>query len=659
MSKSGRPAQRAPVVLLAALALVVFVTVLAVSRESRHVEASAFWELSAVVVPAAAAVPVSNAASVLSGGAAGGLDAPAGGLHAPVMVSDEVLMASASALAGGARGGPAAAAGRRQRQPALFLHIHKAGGSSVCRVAAVNGESTWRQSNCNAAGARERVALARGEPAEQARAVQGRSFVANEWATPRELWDGALWTTMLRNPVARSESHFAMSLAQSQEELGRRGPAALACKYGPAWVVGLVALRDARAAKAAGEVLRAEELRLRLLWLKAAPDNWQLRALCGADCKDVPFGKLTREHLAAAKRRLASFHVVGLLEEYRHSVALMGHILGWAKPAGSGSASASTLVGNGSAAAEAGDGTGTNSSAAQGPPAETQPLRVVGVFSRVGTWHKSRKVVDEWRAELQLAELQRAELMQRQREPSSSSPLPPQQQQQQQEEQQASTPLESPEEDGQAGKGASAQASAPENPKRGEDRQVDNAQLLAEVMRWITTVNLLDAELYNFAVRIFLAQVEALRVSTPALARAGGRDVQLLQPAPNNASLELALEWTPETCSWLCHDRDEAGEAREAREPRVASRKVRLERPLEPRHRTCLGPDRSAWRRGSPHNCTVLLASRAELDRELAEYSDQCLSQCCAHHTCAPLGQYWTATALKLGLIPPPRTSCG
>jgi len=59
----------------------------------------------------------------------------------------------------------------RQARRIVFLHIHKAAGSTLCQLAQDAGELVARDSNCNLKGEWKR-ALAAGTPAEQCRALR-------------------------------------------------------------------------------------------------------------------------------------------------------------------------------------------------------------------------------------------------------------------------------------------------------------------------------------------------------------------------------------------------------------------------------------------------------------------------------------------------------
>lgn len=125
----------------------------------------------------------------------------------------------------------------------MFLHVHKAAGSTICQLALDAGELVNRDNNCNLVGAAKR-ALAAGTTASQCAALRYGALqhqcwvglvepgsVSNNWsalwmialyrnspytfvANERGLaddpwWDGdALYVTVLREPRQRTVSQY-------------------------------------------------------------------------------------------------------------------------------------------------------------------------------------------------------------------------------------------------------------------------------------------------------------------------------------------------------------------------------------------------------------------------------------------------------------------
>lgn len=217
---------------------------------------------------------------------------------------------------------------------AIFLHIHKAGGTTMCVMAHYNNEKSLRKSNCNVNDHVDRRELIQGNITtvdrilEKYRVQENYTFLANEWMLPAEIpaRKEHMYLTMLRNPLARMESHFFMAMSQLKQGY-KRSISKMQCLF----------TRGMRGAPIPS-VLDLQRLETNLKVAASArqyfamntPDNWQTRSLCGPACAEVPFGMLTEEHLELAKYRLAShFTAVGILEHFKDSITLFHHILHW------------------------------------------------------------------------------------------------------------------------------------------------------------------------------------------------------------------------------------------------------------------------------------------------------------------------------------------
>ncbi|GBG25529.1 Hypothetical Protein FCC1311_017482 [Hondaea fermentalgiana] len=210
----------------------------------------------------------------------------------------------------------------------VFLHVHKAGGSSACSAARYNDEVSSR-GNCNTAG----KAVSQGSAErlsdlyDQLIASRGMTFIASEWMLSDTLpkRSDVTYVTMLRNPLGRTESHYAMAMGQAQQRMKRDG-AKWRCRYAN----GIPSEKELASQDEDLEIAS----RARIYFAQTTPDNWQTRALCGPPCAPIPFGKLTEEHLNLAKRRLADdYDVVGILEHFNETMRLMHKHRHWEKEA--------------------------------------------------------------------------------------------------------------------------------------------------------------------------------------------------------------------------------------------------------------------------------------------------------------------------------------
>jgi hypothetical protein len=172
-----------------------------------------------------------------------------------------------------------------------FLHIHKAGGTTLCKLARQNGLRASDQ-NCN-------VFVENKAPCCGATITQQQRFaattqydlVANEKYMPHLLdYNCYQYVTVLRDPRDRYVSHylFARDVFFGQSKMGQ--------------------FTD---------------------WLRRQPDNYMLRVICGEWCKTIPRGQLNHTHLEFAKQRLGRFSAVLVLESLNDGLRIMHQRFGW------------------------------------------------------------------------------------------------------------------------------------------------------------------------------------------------------------------------------------------------------------------------------------------------------------------------------------------
>jgi hypothetical protein len=85
-------------------------------------------------------------------------------------------------------------------------------------------------------------------------------------------------------------------------------------------------------------------------WLQRQPDNWNVRALCGAECSGAPKFRITRRQHELALRRLEAFDDVLLLEHFNATFAALASRVGWALMPAPASTSSMVLLSSSSAA---------------------------------------------------------------------------------------------------------------------------------------------------------------------------------------------------------------------------------------------------------------------------------------------------------------------
>ncbi len=165
-------------------------------------------------------------------------------------------------------------------------HFHKAGGTTLCSLARLNGELTTPY-NCN--GKKDQTCC--GESTEdQLMWIREHTytFVANERYVPKFLINDFYTVVTIRKPLDRLYSHYR------------------------------------HVKRAYGKVETFEQ------WATAQPDNYYVRMLCGLDCKDVPRGQLGN-FLHVALRRLRRFHFVVVLERAEDAYLALCKKLSWSK----------------------------------------------------------------------------------------------------------------------------------------------------------------------------------------------------------------------------------------------------------------------------------------------------------------------------------------
>lgn len=178
----------------------------------------------------------------------------------------------------------------------FLLHLHKSGGSTMCRIAAANGEIAKTHNNCNVQQDQRCCGGDTLEAHEAFAKTTKYTFVANE----RHMYE------------AMDRAHF---------------------EY-------VVVLRDSRARYYSHwrHVRRTAKIHVEPFteWLLGQPDNWNLRQLCGTRCMNVPKFQLTHDHVSYARERLARFDHVLRMDmpgyNFTRDVETLARSRGWTKP---------------------------------------------------------------------------------------------------------------------------------------------------------------------------------------------------------------------------------------------------------------------------------------------------------------------------------------
>lgn len=165
-------------------------------------------------------------------------------------------------------------------------HFHKAGGTTLCSLARLNGERTT-SNNCN--GKKDQSCCGESTK-DQLMWIRENdyTFVANERYVPHFLISDFYSVVTIRNPLDRLYSHYR------------------------------------HVKRSTGELSTFQQ------WAMARPDNYYVRMLCGSACEDVPRGQLG-PFVHGALRRLRRFHFVVVLERAEDSYLALCRKLSWSE----------------------------------------------------------------------------------------------------------------------------------------------------------------------------------------------------------------------------------------------------------------------------------------------------------------------------------------
>eukprot|EP00403_Amphidinium_massartii_P010701 CAMPEP_0178431908 /NCGR_PEP_ID=MMETSP0689_2-20121128/32105_1 /TAXON_ID=160604 /ORGANISM="Amphidinium massartii, Strain CS-259" /LENGTH=283 /DNA_ID=CAMNT_0020053865 /DNA_START=56 /DNA_END=904 /DNA_ORIENTATION=- len=188
-------------------------------------------------------------------------------------------------------------------KPALFVHIHKAGGTMACFVAKRFGARTPNVPSCNWNGFDSYGQSCRGGPYPSC-AERASQYRLERWtfgSIERELrqedvcFNDFRYGVLLRDPLQLMQSHLNFNY-----KFFHGARASLSIELFMAAISnGAAPLHE-----------KVGEMGLCSGW--KFMDNFQVRVLSGA--MEVPAGQLTEEHLQLAKSRLAQFTAVEKLE---------------------------------------------------------------------------------------------------------------------------------------------------------------------------------------------------------------------------------------------------------------------------------------------------------------------------------------------------------
>jgi hypothetical protein len=186
---------------------------------------------------------------------------------------------------------PASTKREKEKRVIYFLHLHKAGGTTLCDAAKANGMIT-SPANCNVQY--DQRCCGYGDTLyDQQRFARDTkfTFVANEGDMYREMdVEHYRYVTILRDSQSRYRSHWKHTI---------------------------------RAQKGAVQSFSS--------WWQLQPDNWTTRKICGTACIHVPKFRITRRLFEMTVDRLGKFEDIMILEEFNSTYTQFAHHVGWEK----------------------------------------------------------------------------------------------------------------------------------------------------------------------------------------------------------------------------------------------------------------------------------------------------------------------------------------
>jgi hypothetical protein len=210
------------------------------------------------------------------------------------------------------------AAGDKKSKPLVWLHIHKAGGTIMCKLAQQVEKVVTPNANCNwkshddfpnsGAGASHSTCEERLRYFNEHGFTYGQ--LERELGEESELCEDFQWGTMLREPMALVQSmvNFHLWMRDAFEPTRPDIPD------------NLVTFLEDKISQGVGPGPETG--------LPAMFDNFQTRYLASAF--HVPVGKISEEHVEIARRRLADHNVaVGILEDMPTKGAELFEKIGW------------------------------------------------------------------------------------------------------------------------------------------------------------------------------------------------------------------------------------------------------------------------------------------------------------------------------------------
>ena len=238
---------------------------------------------------------------------------------------------------------------------AFYVHVHKSGGTTLCKTAQTNGEEVNEDNNCNMKGdgpwtITENTLSRTCEERYQLAKESGHTFVAMErflLQDELECKDRFIYILMIRDPEKRHKSHIDVhrhGIYQDKHRgfVGRKKIRTKKKKkpdYFPMTTRRVVRRRlKKRKVKS--------DLGIALMDNDLSEDNYLTRILLGERGfnGELPIGSITNEHGGEARKKLEQFDLILRLEKFDEDKAQLVSHLGWTEWIGVANARAKEQV---------------------------------------------------------------------------------------------------------------------------------------------------------------------------------------------------------------------------------------------------------------------------------------------------------------------------
>lgn len=251
-----------------------------------------------------------------------------------------VIMIAVMNILAGLAGGILKDIAMERDKIAFYVHIHKSGGTTLCKTAKANGEQVNADNNCNMKGdgpwtITEKTLERTCEERYQLARENGYSFIAIE----RFLLEGELdckdrfiYILMVRDPKQRHNSHADVHRHGVFQDKHRGFTIKTQNKKGANYYP-MATRRLVRVRRRHKKRKVKGELGIALMDNDLSGDNYLTRIVLGERGFNgtLPIGSITNEHGEEARKKLEQFDIILRLENFDEDKVQLISRLGWTK----------------------------------------------------------------------------------------------------------------------------------------------------------------------------------------------------------------------------------------------------------------------------------------------------------------------------------------